>query len=248
MDYRRIYAEFISDRRSREPVAGVAERHHILPRSLGGSDDADNIVALSPEDHFFAHLLLAKAHGGRLWVPVLMWLGGNRRSWKGRRSRLAYGWAARSAIAANSAEGGSRFDPTVYHLEHKDGRRFSGTQYEIGDALGLGKSGVNLMLKRRIGSMGGWFLQGERPAHVGRGSRKGMMHPMAVQTTITFKHLDGRTFVGTQHELHRLHGISKPSACRLAGGKQTIAGGWYVEGREPSRLGRAGAYKCLAEA
>lgn len=71
MDYKRIYAEFIADRRLKEPaLAGYVEKHHIAPRSLGGSDDADNLIRLTASDHFFAHLLLAKIHGGAMWYAV----------------------------------------------------------------------------------------------------------------------------------------------------------------------------------
>ena len=35
------------------------ERHHILPRCCGGSDDSDNLVDLLPEEHYHAHRLLA---------------------------------------------------------------------------------------------------------------------------------------------------------------------------------------------
>lgn len=73
MDYHRIYLDFIKDRRAKEPgLAGYSEKHHILPRSLGGDDDAENLIRLTPEDHFVAHLLLAKMHGGKMWAPVAL--------------------------------------------------------------------------------------------------------------------------------------------------------------------------------
>lgn len=43
-------------------MEGYFERHHILPRCMGGSDDASNIVLLTPEEHFTAHVLLVKMH------------------------------------------------------------------------------------------------------------------------------------------------------------------------------------------
>jgi hypothetical protein len=69
MNYERIYNEFIADRRGKEAnliASGeYKERHHIVPRSMGGTDDASNIIALTAGDHYFAHLCLAKAYGGR---------------------------------------------------------------------------------------------------------------------------------------------------------------------------------------
>jgi len=36
------------------------ENHHIIPKSLGGSDCKDNMVLLTNEEHFLAHRMLMK--------------------------------------------------------------------------------------------------------------------------------------------------------------------------------------------
>ena len=36
------------------------ERHHIRPRSLGGTDDRENIAFITPREHFICHWLLIK--------------------------------------------------------------------------------------------------------------------------------------------------------------------------------------------
>ena len=73
MNYERIYKEFIADRRSKEAgLTGYTEKHHILPRSLKGSDEPENLIRLTPGDHYFAHLLLAKIHGGNQWAAVAL--------------------------------------------------------------------------------------------------------------------------------------------------------------------------------
>lgn len=38
------------------------EKHHILPKCLGGDNNIDNIVKLSPKAHYLAHLMLVKAY------------------------------------------------------------------------------------------------------------------------------------------------------------------------------------------
>jgi len=45
-------------------IDGYTEKHHIIPRSLGGSNDADNIVRLTAREHFVCHWLLIKMHLG----------------------------------------------------------------------------------------------------------------------------------------------------------------------------------------
>ena len=67
MNYARIYDEFIADRRLKPAPDGYSEVHHVVPRSMGGGNNAINLIRLTPEDHYFAHLLLAKAHGGKMW-------------------------------------------------------------------------------------------------------------------------------------------------------------------------------------
>ncbi len=70
MNYQAAYDRLVQKRRS-SPVIGYSEKHHVIPRCLGGTDDAANIVALTGREHFVAHVLLAKIHGGKLWMPVL---------------------------------------------------------------------------------------------------------------------------------------------------------------------------------
>lgn len=73
MNYKRIYGEFIANRKGLEAViAGYSEVHHIVPRCLGGGDESGNLIRLTAEDHFFAHVLLAKVHGGELWSALSM--------------------------------------------------------------------------------------------------------------------------------------------------------------------------------
>ena len=38
----------------------VCESHHIVPKSLGGKNDIDNLAFLTPREHFIAHGLLLK--------------------------------------------------------------------------------------------------------------------------------------------------------------------------------------------
>lgn len=57
------YTRFIDSLRG-QSVDGYAEVHHIVPRSLGGSDDADNLIQLTARQHFIAHWMLARAMGG----------------------------------------------------------------------------------------------------------------------------------------------------------------------------------------
>ena len=39
------------------------ERHHVVPKSLGGSNEPSNLVYMTGKAHFVAHHLLFKIHG-----------------------------------------------------------------------------------------------------------------------------------------------------------------------------------------
>lgn len=41
------------------------EKHHIIPKSIGGSNKKENLVALTPKEHFVCHLLLVKMTTGK---------------------------------------------------------------------------------------------------------------------------------------------------------------------------------------
>ena len=60
------YYNLIIDNRKNNPVSDqYTEMHHIIPRSLGGSDDPENLVALSAREHFICHWLLTKMYSGK---------------------------------------------------------------------------------------------------------------------------------------------------------------------------------------
>lgn len=67
------------------------EKHHVLPRCLGGKDDSDNLVYLTPEEHFLAHQLLIKmnpGHFGLIKAAHLMTVHNST----GRINNKKYGW------------------------------------------------------------------------------------------------------------------------------------------------------------
>lgn len=51
-------------RRQIDVLTSGYEQHHIIPRSLGGTDDPDNIVRLTAREHIIAHWALTKMVAG----------------------------------------------------------------------------------------------------------------------------------------------------------------------------------------
>jgi hypothetical protein len=61
MNYSKIYYSIVENRK-KHPYNGYTETHHIVPKSLGGTNDKNNLVNLSAREHFICHLLLTKMY------------------------------------------------------------------------------------------------------------------------------------------------------------------------------------------
>jgi hypothetical protein len=59
------YERFIGNLKG-QVIDGAFEVHHIVPRSLGGSNNADNLIKLTPRQHYIAHWMLWKAYRGKM--------------------------------------------------------------------------------------------------------------------------------------------------------------------------------------
>lgn len=85
MNYERHYSLLVSSRKTLKTESDYHEAHHIVPRSFGGSDNKSNMVNLTPREHFVAHLLLAKIHGGKMWAALKFMAGVGTKSAAGVR-------------------------------------------------------------------------------------------------------------------------------------------------------------------
>lgn len=91
MNYQKHYNKLIERARNRL-LEGYVENHHIIPRCMNGTNDATNIVALTPEEHYVAHQLLVKIYPNELklvYAAKMMTIGSLKNC--GRNNKL-YGW------------------------------------------------------------------------------------------------------------------------------------------------------------
>lgn len=81
--YTRWYYDIISVAKHRI-TEGYTEKHHIIPESLGGSNHSDNLVRLTPKEHYTAHHLLINMLEGsaRQKMIVAYWCMTNTRNIK----------------------------------------------------------------------------------------------------------------------------------------------------------------------
>ena len=210
MDYSRIYEDFIADRRSAPEPNGYSEKHHVLPRCLGGTDDAANLIDLTPEDHYFAHILLARIHGGKLWhaVECMGRLPAGERDLHALKSRVGYGIARRKSAEwfseRFSGDGNPAFDRNTYVFRSADGEQVEGPRPEVALATGLTQSNISSLICGSNRSLHGWFstLHFESWKGVEAANWKGR----GCQDSIRLIHLDGRTWEGRLSDFRRQFG------------------------------------------
>jgi hypothetical protein len=243
LNYSRIYDELISDRRANPPNEDeYYEVHHIVPRCMGGGDEPENLVKLRPGDHFFAHLLLAKTHGGRLWAAVHLMAGARLRGThylaKEPRTLARKRYARLSALARKKQVGANHptSDKSVYEWENVDGRSFSGTRIEFKTSVGAKCRGVDNVLTGYAKSAMGWFvpsLLGEEDLKLFRTGGKRKERDQSIHV---FKHEDGRQFEGTRRQFKEYSGVKRTMVDRLVLGGCYTASGWHIPALNPTGI------------
>lgn len=125
MNYHAHYDKLIERARTRL-LEGYGEWHHILPSCLGGSDDPENLVHLTAEEHYVAHQLLVKMHPSSyklVYAANMMTVG--------RRSNKQYGWLRRKWLATHSKRQSEVMAGRVFTDEHKQAISEARTGYQM---------------------------------------------------------------------------------------------------------------------
>lgn len=82
MNYSKHYDLLMLKAKNRElPEKTYTEKHHIIPKCLGGDNKKENIVKLLPREHYISHLLLFKMYPHNQHLAYALWMmcNGNRK-------------------------------------------------------------------------------------------------------------------------------------------------------------------------
>lgn len=66
MTYQEFIKDIIKTRGQFNCGEQYHERHHIIPKCMGGSDDKSNLIDLFAKEHFIAHKLLAEENSDNI--------------------------------------------------------------------------------------------------------------------------------------------------------------------------------------
>jgi hypothetical protein len=83
MDYQKVYNQIIERAKNRQ-LEGYKEKHHIIPKCLGGNNDKENLIDLTAREHFLCHRLLCEIYPNniKLWYALFLMAIGKQKKKK----------------------------------------------------------------------------------------------------------------------------------------------------------------------
>lgn len=72
MEYLKIYNRIV-ERATNRDVLGYVEKHHIIPKCLGGNNKKSNIVSLTAKEHYICHKLLCEIYPNESKLKYAFW-------------------------------------------------------------------------------------------------------------------------------------------------------------------------------
>jgi len=187
--YTRWYNSIISSAQNRN-TNGYVEKHHIVPKSLGGNNKKENLVALTAREHFICHWLLTKMTSGqdkmKMCMALVMMRAGHKhhQRYDTKLTSRVYDSIKSQAVDAfrtgtnkriqegthnfqNRDQFGVKhpqFDHTIYDWYHAASKtKVSMTRYDLINCYNLSNSGICEVLQGTTKSVKDWFLWNNRP-------------------------------------------------------------------------------------
>jgi len=212
--YSQCYYNIVDRAKSRD-LAGYTETHHVLPKSMGGTDDPSNLVPLTAREHYICHLLLPKMTDGvyrqkMIYAYTIM----SGRSIYGSRKYAFY----REEYAKINSELRSGVGNGMWGVDRSgELNTFYGKKHteESKRKMSNSRKGKNLGISNNT-----WLPTAR--AKVGAATKS-----RAVR--YTFKHPDHGEFYGTTGDLAKAYKFSRTSeAYKLAKGEYKSYKGWKL--------------------
>ena len=78
MNYQKIYDDIVNRGKTRI-LEGYTEKHHIIPKCMGGTDEECNLVKLTAREHFLVHAFLCEIYPSNKKLHFAFWSMSNLR-------------------------------------------------------------------------------------------------------------------------------------------------------------------------
>ena len=127
---------------------GYGEKHHIIPKCLKGGNEKPNIVKLTAEEHFIAHLLLTKMYPDEGRLASVVFLMSHRVDGQKVKNNKIYGRLRESVARSFSAMNKGR-------ISHNKGKTLSEEQKKHLSVINTGKKQTPETIEKRFKNIRG---------------------------------------------------------------------------------------------
>lgn len=199
-----------TDKEEAKTIFGYIESHHIIPHCMNGSDVKENIVFLTPEEHFVAHQLLLKIYpscNGLATACIIMCTDKNGK----RINNKKFGWIKRKFSLERSEMMSGENHPMFGKQHSKEtklkisitlsGRKLPQEQIEKTRKSNTGKKRSDVSKKRMSDAQIGKILSIEHRRKLGD-SKRGKSLSLEHKKKISENHPD---FSGENHPMFGRH-------------------------------------------
>jgi len=237
--YTRIYYRIIENSKSRSlPENFYREKHHILPRSLGGLNSEENLVDLTAREHFICHWLLTKMTRGTAYQKMIFAFTlilkckskSQNRYQTVLTSRLYEKYKIIDSQLKKKIYKGRVRNTKKYKFCHIDGRIEFCSILEMSIKHNLLRSSLGHLVKKPEGRhhVKGWSINyplstiNQKELYTGAGG------PTYDHTIYTFIHHSGIIEKCTKYDLFTKYNLTRNGIYLICSGGQKTSHGWRV--------------------
>lgn len=148
MDYQKVY-NLIVDKARNRVLPGYTEKHHILPKCMGGSNERENVVSLTAKEHYLCHRLLCEIYPKNKALKKAYYLICTVKTQKQKRYTPSGRVIERVKLENSLARRGQKKDPESI-LKRTQTRRKNGTYQRTSESVEKG-----IQTRRKNNSYGG---------------------------------------------------------------------------------------------
>ena len=218
--YTKWYFNIVEKAKKRNQWDGYVEKHHILPKCMGGSNKKENIVSLSAREHFICHWLLSKMatdkkHQYQLWNAFSCMLyrknpHQERVKVSGRTFENIKKEGAKIKSIAWSGENHPMFGITGEN-NPIFGRKQTKEHVENSRLARIGIKRTEVARKKQSEKTKGVPKSESHKESMRRAAKHGIDQPCADKTVYYFKNLvSGEIFSGTRYDFSSINNIGLP--------------------------------------
>lgn len=196
-------------------IIGYTEEHHIIPKCLGGGDNKENLVSVSPETHLKLHRLLAQAEISR----GLRWAYYNMTHIKGGED---FDIARKCKSDDMKKEGNPNYDPEKRWWYHSELGKHYLSGWELSKKYSIPRNYISNVISGKDPSTYGWRLTKEPSNNIGAN------HGRSIKTKYNFIHDKHGERYCIPSDISRQYPKAKDIS-GVAKGKRKSSAGWRLK-------------------